>query len=301
MTQKLFWSVELTASISNHTILVNAMIGLSKKTTGWPSTLKDMGYNVEYIEPTFLNADGQKVNPDILFTSNKQMHALVIECKGGKTIEDEQINKYARINKNSLIDRVSVKEPTKLTHDVSIVGLEQFSEPILLKVNGSFPVIIFTFEKQIEKHNSFSHKKLNDAFSHPINIGYPPTEFYPFDDEDDESWISMYVLQELFSLSLGNSHSDNLDFTEEQLLRQIHPMWSQIHESKKKKLKAKVNTILNSYHQKGLSKQLQSIRGKNRWQIKKPLDSFTENCKKLVDDLGKQKTIGYFDTSDNSK
>jgi hypothetical protein len=63
------------------------------KNPGMAFTLKDLGYKVEYLEPTFLNSEGKKVNPAILFTSNKLIHALITECKGGVSIEDEQLEK----------------------------------------------------------------------------------------------------------------------------------------------------------------------------------------------------------------
>jgi len=119
--------------LSEHTVLVNGMIGLCTKTRGWPSTLKDLGYKVEYIEPTFINSEGKKVNPDILFTSNKLIHALITECKGGISVEDEQLEKYSKITVDTVRNWVSVYDASRLSLDLCFASYAScsYNSPII--------------------------------------------------------------------------------------------------------------------------------------------------------------------------
>src|SRR3990172_8427719 len=158
--------------LSEHTVLVNGMIGLCTKPRGWPSTLKDLGYKVEYLEPTFLNSEGKKVNPDILFTSNKLIHALITECKGGVSIEDEQLEKYSKINVENVRNWVRVYDASKLSLDLCLASYEESSEKILENIDSqyNFPILVFSLSNFISKINKFSNSKLDQAFSTPIEI-----------------------------------------------------------------------------------------------------------------------------------
>lgn len=69
---------------------VNAVIGLSKDITGWPSTLADHKYTLDRIElkltvPNPVRPGSNKViNPDLLFVSDERNYSILVELKGGK-------------------------------------------------------------------------------------------------------------------------------------------------------------------------------------------------------------------------
>ena len=283
--------------LSEHTVLVNGMIGLCTKTRGWPSTLKDLGYKIEYLEPTFLNSEGKKVNPDILFTSNKLIHALITECKGGVSIEDEQLEKYSKINVENVRNWVRVYDASKLSLDLCLASYEESSEKILENIDSeyNFPILVFSLSNFISKINKFSNSKLDQAFSTPIEISYPPTEFYPFDDEDDVSLIALYVLRELAFLALNNLHNESVEFEPDEMLERIHPMWANIHETKKKKLRSKTKEILDEYKKEQLSEHLAKVKGKNTWQITKSMKAFGDKCNKIIKELTEQKKISIYE------
>lgn len=281
--------------LSEHTVLVNAMIGLCTKTHGWPSTLRDQGYKIEYIEPTFRNSEGKEVNPDILFTSNKLLHALTVECKGGSTFDTEQIEKYIKITPDNIQNWVNIYDASRLTLDLNFAAYEESSRNLLEKIkNYNLPLLIFSLNKSILKINNFSNTKLDKAFSTPIKISYPPTDFYPFDDEDDTSLIALYVLRELAYLALHNIHNENVEFDLDEILKRIHPMWENIHESKKKKLRNKVKDILHSYKKEQLGDHLVKVKGEKTWQITRSMKAFGNKCNKIIEDFAAQKRIGDF-------
>ena len=79
-------------STSRHTRLINMIIGLCSKTACWPSVLHDLGYEVQLIEQTIsLRESSQKITPDVIAVSNPLKHAIVIDCKSGKTLTWDRI------------------------------------------------------------------------------------------------------------------------------------------------------------------------------------------------------------------
>lgn len=86
--------------ISSHTKLINCFIGFTKRDKYYPSVLRSLGYSVDNIEPHFRNQDNDKVNPDLLLSSNKLHHTIIVECKGGDIQQKkEQIERYKKIIK----------------------------------------------------------------------------------------------------------------------------------------------------------------------------------------------------------
>lgn len=174
---------------------------------------------------------------------------------------------------------------------------EESSRNILEKINKqyNFPVLVFSMDNSISKNNSFSNSKLDQVFSSPIEISYPPTEFYPFDDEDDVSLIALYILRELAFLALNNLHNETVEFEPDELLKRIHPMWTNIHDTKKRKLRNKTKDILDEYKKEQLNEHLDKVKGKNTWQITKSMKAFGDKCNKIIKDLTEQKKISNFE------
>ena len=69
--------------ISEHTKLMNCVIGLTKNDKYYPSTLREKGYNVDSIEPLFKNKDNEIINPDLLLTSRKINHCILVDWHAG--------------------------------------------------------------------------------------------------------------------------------------------------------------------------------------------------------------------------
>ena len=279
--------------ISNHTLLVNQMIGLCKRVDFWPSTLRDLGYSVEQIEPSLKTSSGEVINPDIRLTSNRLLHTLIVECKGGSVIDDSQIDKYSLLTRETIINETTVYDPTRLEFEVTFACCSEFKD-IIQKRIGMYP--LFTFSNEfIKKENNFENTALNTAFSAPIKLpdfSKPPVSFYPFDDQDNSSFIALHVFQQLLVLAYKGNSNEILINTDEILKRIFQQMWENIHEKKKKKIRSKVNNILTQYTSRSdLSGYLEKIRGKQTWRISRSLEAFRNRCQKIIEDLEKQPTM----------
>jgi len=281
---------------SNHTLLMNMVIGLCKKTPGWPSILKDLGYDVDWIEPRLINSEGKRVVPDLMLTSNRLLHSLIVECKGGKTLDMDQFNRLTKLDVNSIVDRASVYDVSKLKMDICFTSFEEHLEDIVKIVKDTFPILVFS-NNNLNKEGAFKLEDLNRVLSDGISLEgkAPPTSYIPFTDEDDISIIAMYVLQELVAKALKSSKDDVLEFDAEKLLNSIFPVWSKFDEGAKKRLRNKVNKVIREIILKKLhGKYLEKLKDSPIW-VAKTLDPFREECEKLLRYLETQWKLDQFD------
>lgn len=82
---------------TNHTRLINYIIGFCKEDPLWVCPLKKLKYKPQIFEQAINLSDGTKVTPDIILSSNRLAHILVCECKGGSTVNMQQTTRYERL------------------------------------------------------------------------------------------------------------------------------------------------------------------------------------------------------------
>jgi len=119
---------------------VNAIIGLSMRIEGWPSTLADLGYTLDRIELKFKvphpTQPGKtiEVNPDLLFIQDQRNCSLVVELKSGRFRDFIQLDRFVNIRPKELVryGSVTLRNPSQVHKHkigvVEIVNYEFFSE-----------------------------------------------------------------------------------------------------------------------------------------------------------------------------
>jgi len=126
---------------SEHTRLINKFIGLCKKTAKWPTILFDLGYDVQLIEQSISLKSAQKITPDVVAVSEKLLHAVVTDCKGGNNIDGEQDAKYQELVPDDLKFHVTIHAPDQLRHSVCYV--DNRSNHSQLEPHTELPFITF--------------------------------------------------------------------------------------------------------------------------------------------------------------
>ncbi len=78
---------------------------------------------------------------------------MITECKGGVSIEDEQLKKYSKINVENVRNWVSVYDASKLSLDLCLASYEGSSEKILENIDSqyNFSILVFSLNKFISK------------------------------------------------------------------------------------------------------------------------------------------------------
>ena len=284
--------------LSDHTKLMNIFIGLGMNIPKWPNTLKQLGYEVEIIE-----GDIPETNPDLIFTSRRFDHSLVIECKS-KSIEEKQINKYLQLReepsvliRRGLVNRVVHQHGYRL--DVPFTSFFDISHnELLIKNNIPFLYVIKENShkiKTIEKRISdFTINELNQVF--PIQIpedNKPPYNLYPFDPKEKEIF-AILILTELLNFSLKGKSI----FTIEELFKSIFKnIWDVIGGHKKREFRNTGTRLLEEIKKEELKQYIK--KEDNMWYITLKKDSksyqaFQSKCNVIIKSLKeklKQKTL----------
>jgi hypothetical protein len=279
---------------------------MTKKNIGWITVLSDpdLNYEVQIIEQSISTFSGEIVKPDLIATSNRQIHSLVFEIKGGKTINPTQLKRYEGLTVNDLLRWVTVFDRTHLEFDVCICDLAENHSLIKLINNNKFPVLVFG-SVFLTKEGTFKRSKLNEAFSEPMSLNgkTPPFSYYPFSDEDSIPYIAMHVIQALLSIihkgtKQGKTFSEETLFTFDDIIAErFNYVWKVLSIEHKKALKLKISDVTKRFLAKEEVKEILGIlQQKEGYKITKNLDQFKKIAEKYVEELQTQTPLSGFYT-----
>ena len=144
---------------------MNMFIGLCKNTKKWPCILHDLGYDVQLIEQRISLESSDTITPDVVAVSNKQLHAIVAECKSGNNTDTDQENRYNQLKSVDLYYAgINTYDHNQLTFVVCYVDNE--SNHKSLELHTKLPFITFD-QKAIHAIGDFNdgmtNKKLQNA------------------------------------------------------------------------------------------------------------------------------------------
>ncbi len=283
---------------------MNSIIGMCKKNLNWISVLSDpeLNYEVQIIEQSISTSSGEVVKPDIVAASNRQLHSLVFELKGGKILKVDQLERYASLTASDLLRWVTVFDRSHLEFDVCICDLAENHTLIKLVNNQKFPMLIFGSDF-LSKEGMFKRAKLNDAFKQPMSLKgkSQPLSYYPFSDEDSTPYIALHVVQALLSIVLKNAQR-GIDFSEDELFafddviaERFNYVWKVLSIEHKKALKLKISDATKRFLAKDEVKEaLGIIQQKEGYKIAKNLAQFKKMAEKYIEELQTQTPLNEF-------
>ena len=85
------------AGLQRDLIPVNAVIGFLKRDRRWPSALYRLGYRLCMIEQPVTAPAVGTAEIDVICLKHRESHALLWECKSGKTVDEKQARVYAAV------------------------------------------------------------------------------------------------------------------------------------------------------------------------------------------------------------
>lgn len=289
-----------------HTKLMNAIIGMCKKNVGWITVLSDsdLNYEVQIIEQSVNTSLSEVVKPDVITASNRQLHSIVFELKGGKTLKLDQLKRYEGLTANDLLRWITVFDRANLEFDVCICDLAENHELIKSVNNSKFPMLVFGSEFLV-KEGKFKRAKLNEAFAEPISLKgkTQPLSYYPFSDEDSIPYIALHVIQALLSIihkdiKQGKNIPEEMLFTFNDIIAErFNYVWNVLSIEHKKALMLKINDATKRFLAKeGVKETLGIIRQKEGIKITKNLDQFKNIAEKFIEELQTQTPLSGFYT-----
>lgn len=193
-----------------HLDLVNAFIGFCFKIKNWPDFLYRQGYKIYALEWSFKNSEGDEVVPELIAKSNKNNHAILLECKSA-TCSSDQMEKYNNVTIDDVVQRACVSTANfdfaflvyenNLGDAKSKIEANGYNFPLLCMGNGILQKVI----------NNFKDLLVNDELERPINFDKNcwPHSFLPFVPSSNfpEKKVAISMIWGLTSLLLCNEYS----------------------------------------------------------------------------------------------
>ena len=286
--------------ISNHTLLMNFLIGFSNKHfKEYSKSFSDLGFSLEYIEAKYKNSEDNSVNPDIVLSSNKLIHTILFDCKSN-TVEEEQLVRYSKLTKENIVDKTSVYDSKQLTYNICFCT-NTANDSVIEDINNikAWPILRISKDwDEIKKENDFSKIQLNKFFDKPIKLDcLPPTSFFPFSDSDTNGYIAGVIFQHIFAES---ERSKKINLDPDKIAQEVNPFWKNINRKKQKLLIQKITSIIYHFKNKGLDEKLKKILSSKK-NPTKSLEALQRECENLIDTLDKQTVLGTTKKAKSSK
>jgi len=231
--------------LSEHTLLVNAAICLTRKSEEFPSPLFDMGYQLECIGLKFSNRDGETINPDLSIKGDLHGTLLLVDCKSGG-VKHLQAARYARLTAEDIVSaNVTSMDSANLVLDIAFFGTGKNREKLIEADNrGQYGIPIVILDKLLLKKDvhQFKTQELEALFDKGVTFRKRiPTSFYPFSADDPPS----YILNEIAPF-LCIMHLQNEEFSEDDILQKAHPFLDYSDDDEKASLKGRIGNLLSS-------------------------------------------------------
>jgi hypothetical protein len=254
-----------------------------------------LGYEAEIIEQRITTSTGDSVKPDVVSVSNRLIHSIVFEVKGGMTINSDQLKRYSSLTSENLLRWVSIFDRAHHEFDVCICDLAE-NHPYIRTINQNFPTLTFSSSEIIKEHE-FKRVKLNEILDRPISLvsKTPPLLYYPFSEEDDDSYIALYVVQGLLSIAMKNMKGGPSVFAEsiiscdEITAQQFHHVWKALSQEHRTKLKETIREVIKRIMaREDLKETLGLIEQKKGYKIQRNLEQFKKGVENFIAELQSQ-------------
>lgn len=202
---------------------LNAVAGLSKRIDGWPSTLADLGYQLERIELNLRFPDTSRpgialeVTPDILFVAFERNYSLFVELKSGRLQDFIQLDKLIKVTPRDLVlyGRVGLPGGKAREHKISVS--EFINEDYLSEFHDEFvrvahkACLLCCGEESIKSyHGDMLDEKADKVFKTGIDIknARRPTRLIRvLPTSDDKYALSSSVVEGFRECWLNSEHS----------------------------------------------------------------------------------------------
>jgi hypothetical protein len=166
---------------------INAFIGLCDPSPPWPSTLADAGFRLAALEVPVVTEAGT-VTLDGVAHSRATDELLVVECKSGANIEEDQARRLATVQAASVVRSAAISLGTPAAPQVEVIYLclEEDTERIVLgleKVQWQRAVLALSTTHLRMVRGPLTLPSLRDRFRDPIPLRGPPPGFITVDPE----------------------------------------------------------------------------------------------------------------------
>lgn len=279
-------------SLSDRTRLVNMAIGFANGLVDYPSFLKDAGYEQERIASSFLNTDGDRVQPDIIFSSHR--YVLVFECEL-KDLTHSTISKLENVAIDDLrAEFTHAVTNDRMSHEIVYFGFGN-EEADMGDLDISSPILIYDISnKYMEKINNFEDTEVDRRIS-SSTFDYCPTNFVPILGDDHPALFAEKVYQKLCLETFEGGATTDPHHIADLIYNDV---WNDLSGLERQKIIEKIDIALSKFEEENGERHMRKLEESDRQYYVNTSDAFMERCqiaiKDLADDDSYQGTFEYF-------
>lgn len=247
-------------------LMANLVIGMCRGDEGLPSLLRDLDYDVQWIELEFANSQGKRVRPEAVTASERVRHTLLWEWKSGRSVPADQLRRYAGVTSQDLRERAFLGPSACENHDVTIcaqgadssraiegaVSAEGLRFPVLEVDNGGLSLVA----------NEFAIGELSAGFRPKLEVDMDRVSraYLPFDHESDD-WV---IAQECVTGVIELMSSREPRVLLEDLLARVFLAWGAVSAEYRRQLSLKSKRILIELARTEFHRYLRRSRARGR-------------------------------------
>jgi len=234
----------MAIQLSNHTLLMNLVINISRKNSKGNPILYNNNYELDSIELEFNKTNGERISADLVLKNAILNRVLFIECKDGG-VKVDQADRYKTLSNHDILNARITNLSGEIAHEVVYLGTSAKRDKLIRDIqNGSyvFPVIINNNLKINLEYNKFNCDLLQSIFTDNggIEVKDFSTEYYPFGKDDSDLCILSRLWPTLVMYAISGEEFDTDD-----LLAKTHNYYNIIDKSSMKELKGRIANMLD--------------------------------------------------------
>lgn len=219
--------LEPEAELQRDLIPVNAVIGFLRHDRRWPSALYSQGYQLCAIEQPITAPPVGTAEIDVICISHRENHAILWECKSGKTVDEKQAQVYAAVTAEDVqrTGNVTFRQPASASVEPAYCCLAVHEAIIVDALRGwglDIPVV------SLGERARLASGRLRDASVHTLfatGFPLPPLEevprFLPANAQTPKEAIATL----LFATLVSFLRKQRGRFSVRDLLRETFPDW----------------------------------------------------------------------------
>jgi hypothetical protein len=188
-------------ALERRLVPINAFIGLCEPSPPWPATLVNAKFRLAALEIP-VRTEAGTVTLDGVAHSRATDELLVVECKSGANVEEDQAQRLAGLQPASIVRSAAISLATRTEPQVEVVYLclDEYVERILKgldRIDWRGAVLALSKTHIRLAKGPTSLPSLRGLFEPPIPVQWPPPGFITVDPESPEEEFDRLVLSAL--------------------------------------------------------------------------------------------------------
>ncbi len=250
------------AGLQRDLIPVNALIGFLKRDRRWPSVLYELGYRLSMIDQRVTAPPIGTAEIDVICLKHRANHAILWECKSGRTVDERQARVYAAVSAEDVqrTGNVTFPRPAEASVQQAYCCLESEGESIvsaLASMGLNIPVVALGTQARAIS-GRFRDSETHDRFAAGFSL--PPLEEVPRFLIANAHTPKERIAPALFATVVSFLRRQRGKFSVRHLLQETFPDWDCMGTDLRRHLLSTANDIIVELCKNELNEMARTVR-----------------------------------------